>query len=126
MLEGPGSEERREALRRRFARVSASLPSGRRSIMPLVVLCVLTFVITLVVGLALTSRTREVPVAGATSSSKLMAPPLTYVRTCEEAEASGLAPIPRSSPLYRENLDADGDGMACEPYAPRTIRRLFR
>ncbi len=36
---------------------------------------------------------------------------------CNEARAAGTAPIYRGEPGYREDMDGDGDGIACE--APR-------
>lgn len=35
---------------------------------------------------------------------------------CDDARAAGTAPIYRGEPGYREGLDADYDGIACEPY----------
>jgi hypothetical protein len=37
-------------------------------------------------------------------------------RRCDDARAAGTAPIYRGEPGYREGLDADNDGIACEPY----------
>lgn len=39
-----------------------------------------------------------------------------YWRRCDDARAAGSAPIYRGEPGYREWLDADNDGIACEPY----------
>lgn len=39
-----------------------------------------------------------------------------YYANCTEARAAGVAPIYRGSPGYREGMDGDGDGIACEPY----------
>ena len=39
-----------------------------------------------------------------------------YYRNCDAARDSGVAPIRRGEPGYRPELDADGDGIACEPY----------
>lgn len=35
---------------------------------------------------------------------------------CDDARAAGSAPISRGEPGYREGLDGDNDGVACEPY----------
>lgn len=35
---------------------------------------------------------------------------------CNQARAAGTAPIYRGEPGYREEMDGDGDGEACEPY----------
>ena len=35
---------------------------------------------------------------------------------CNDARAAGTAPIYRTEPGYREEMDGDGDGIACEPY----------
>jgi micrococcal nuclease len=37
-------------------------------------------------------------------------------RSCAAARAAGAAPLYRGRPGYRPQLDADGDGIACEPY----------
>lgn len=42
-----------------------------------------------------------------------------YWRRCDDARAAGTAPIHRGEPGYREGLDADADGIACEPYRGR-------
>lgn len=39
-----------------------------------------------------------------------------YYRNCDAARAAGAAPIYAGSPGYREGMDGDGDGIACEPY----------
>ncbi|ODU25725.1 MAG: calcium-binding protein [Sphingopyxis sp. SCN 67-31] len=39
-----------------------------------------------------------------------------YWRRCADARAAGVAPIYRGQPGYRDGLDADADGIACEPY----------
>jgi len=39
-----------------------------------------------------------------------------YWRRCDDARAAGTAPIHRGEAGYREGLDADNDGIACEPY----------
>ncbi|RZF60804.1 excalibur calcium-binding domain-containing protein [Sphingomonas populi] len=35
---------------------------------------------------------------------------------CNDARSSGTFPIYRGEPGYREDMDGDGDGIACEPY----------
>lgn len=39
-----------------------------------------------------------------------------YWGGCDDARAAGTAPIYAGEPGYRENMDGDGDGIACEPY----------
>lgn len=34
---------------------------------------------------------------------------------CNEVRAAGKAPIRAGEPGYREDMDGDGDGIACEP-----------
>lgn len=41
-----------------------------------------------------------------------------YYRNCRDAFQDGRANILRGEAAYREALDADGDGKACEPYVP--------
>jgi hypothetical protein len=43
----------------------------------------------------------------------------TYYPSCAWARSAGKAPIHRGQPGYRRGLDADSDGIACEPYAGR-------
>lgn len=42
-----------------------------------------------------------------------------FYRNCAAARAAGVAPIYAGQPGYRDELDADSDGIACEPYRPR-------
>jgi hypothetical protein len=42
-----------------------------------------------------------------------------YYPSCAAARAAGVAPISIGRPGYREELDGDDDGIACEPYHPR-------
>lgn len=37
-------------------------------------------------------------------------------RNCAAARAAGAAPLRRGQPGYSSHLDADGDGIACEPW----------
>lgn len=39
-----------------------------------------------------------------------------YYPSCAAARAAGAAPITIGHPGYRPELDADNDGIACEPY----------
>ena len=39
-----------------------------------------------------------------------------YYRNCAAAWAAGVAPISYGNPGYRDELDGDSDGIACEPY----------
>ncbi|MFC0588864.1 excalibur calcium-binding domain-containing protein [Novosphingobium aquiterrae] len=36
-------------------------------------------------------------------------------RGCDPVRAAGSAPLYRGEPGYREDMDGDGDGVACEP-----------
>ena len=42
-----------------------------------------------------------------------------YYANCSEARANGAESIHEGEPGYREELDRDGDGMACEPWHGR-------
>jgi hypothetical protein len=42
-----------------------------------------------------------------------------YFRSCAEAAAAGYENIPMGTPGYRQGLDGDYDGVACEPYTGR-------
>ena len=39
-----------------------------------------------------------------------------YYPNCDAARAAGVAPIRIGQPGYRDDLDGDDDGIACEPY----------
>lgn len=42
-----------------------------------------------------------------------------YYPTCSSAHAAGVYSLRAGEPGYREALDRDRDGLACEPYTPR-------
>jgi Excalibur calcium-binding domain len=42
-----------------------------------------------------------------------------YYSGCNEARAAGVAPLYAGEPGYRDEMDGDGDGVACEPYRGR-------
>lgn len=42
-----------------------------------------------------------------------------YYPNCAAARAAGATPLRVGEPGYRAPLDADGDGVACEPYRGR-------
>lgn len=42
-----------------------------------------------------------------------------YFANCDDARAAGKAPIRAGEPGYRPELDADGDGIACDPHSGR-------
>lgn len=39
-----------------------------------------------------------------------------HYSSCNDARADGRENIPRWDPSYRAKMDADGDGLACEPF----------
>ncbi|MBT2441880.1 excalibur calcium-binding domain-containing protein [Streptomyces sp. ISL-36] len=41
---------------------------------------------------------------------------MAYYEDCDAARAAGAAPLLRGEPGYRDGLDRDGDGIACEVY----------
>lgn len=41
-----------------------------------------------------------------------------YYAGCNEVRALGKAPFYQGQPGYREEMDGDGDGIACEPIRP--------
>lgn len=42
--------------------------------------------------------------------------PGAYYSNCNAARAAGVAPLYYGEPGYRDGMDGDGDGIACEPY----------
>ncbi|MFM5923017.1 MAG: excalibur calcium-binding domain-containing protein [Novosphingobium sp.] len=56
------------------------------------------------------------PAAVALGIMRARAPePGDYWHGCNDARAAGTAPIYRDEPGYRETMDGDNDGIACEP-----------
>lgn len=56
-------------------------------------------------------------VSAATGIARARAPQAgDHWSRCDEARAAGTAPIYEGEPGYREGLDGDSDGIACEPY----------
>jgi len=63
-----------------------------------------------------TGTIRASAIATTLSSARSKSPDYVYFRYCDEARAAGKAPIYRGEAGYRPGLDADNDGIACEPY----------
>lgn len=55
------------------------------------------------------------PMTAAPSPSPSEIEHSAYYPSCRQAWAAGKAPIFQGQPGYREELDGDGDGIACEP-----------
>ena len=47
-------------------------------------------------------------------NKKQKAPKQIYFKNCKEARAAGYSRMKRGEAGYREKLDRDGDGVACE------------
>lgn len=62
---------------------------------------------------AVTSRIGAVPTIAQMSQTMRN---FAYYRDCAAARAAGVAPIRRGEPGYRPALDANTNGLACEPY----------
>ena len=58
-------------------------------------------------------------VRGAVSATRNTPPAGAYYPNCDAARAAGVAPIYAGEPGYRDELDGDSDGVACEPYQGR-------
>ncbi|MFI1677029.1 excalibur calcium-binding domain-containing protein [Streptomyces sp. NPDC020607] len=52
-----------------------------------------------------------------TPTTESSTPQDVYYENCDEARAAGAAPLYAGDPGYSLDLDRDGDGVACEPYA---------
>jgi hypothetical protein len=63
-----------------------------------------------------TSETTAPPTRSARKSTAAptRSNPAVYYRSCEAAQAAGVAPLRTGDPGYRIGLDPDGDGVACE------------
>ena len=57
--------------------------------------------------LTVAAAAHAAPLPGATQ--------VKYYKNCDAARADGNAPIRRGEDGYRDQLDRDGDGIACEP-----------
>ena len=62
-------------------------------------------------------RPRVMPAGSPRISAGPVVPVQTHYRDCDDARAMGAVPLRRGEPGYRPELDADGDGVACEQYA---------
>ena len=63
---------------------------------------------------AVVSVARDVAVAAGIQRRRTPQPG-DYWGGCHAARAAGTAPIYAGEPGYREGMDGDGDGIACEP-----------
>lgn len=105
------AERRADELRARFARVSRKSVPRRRRIFGfrlawLTALAVLGFAIAAYADMQ--GRQQAANGSGA-----------VFFRYCDQARAAGVAPIYRGQPGYAWWLDADSDGIACEPWPKR-------
>lgn len=112
-LEGPGADRRLRDINRRFRRSSPRPRPRRRSASLFAWVFGLVFVAALLVmerpGLV-SDLTAPLRLAGAADDQ-----PYRYFSGCDEARAAGAAPIYRWQSGYREEMDGDNDGVACEP-----------
>jgi hypothetical protein len=118
VIEGPGHEDRIKTLQLRFKRASPKAPASAklskiiRSNIGLIAIAGAALLAILLVfetqnGSSFASAT------AAADETRLQEP---YYHRCADARAAGVAPILRGEPGYRAPLDADNDGIACEPY----------
>ncbi len=120
-LEGEGSEDRLRALAARFRESSwihrgDALIRGRRARYHLMTL--LYAVIGVAAGFAaywLLTHDADTRAPRALAADGL-SERRVYYRNCDAARLAGAAPLYFGAPGYRPPLDADGDGVACEPY----------
>jgi hypothetical protein len=80
---------------------------------------VTVFLAVVFVGLALTGGTQgdsraRMGLLGADGDG--LTSRTAYYRNCDAARSAGAAPLRVGDPGYRSALDADSDGVACEPY----------
>jgi hypothetical protein len=62
------------------------------------------------------TSSKPVPRVWSMNSESSSSPSAVSFRSCAAARAAGRAPIRRGEPGYAPHLDADNDGIACEPY----------
>ena len=107
-----------------FRRQTVRHRRGRRSCTPfwlwVIVIAVASFALTLAVpkGADFASLGRSLHALNMLPL-KHEAQPYRYFRNCRAAHAAGRYNIRRGDPSYRSALDADNDGLACEPYRGR-------
>jgi len=63
-----------------------------------------------------TAEASRIPVAPAPKPTREEIEHSAYYPNCSAARDAGHAPIFAGQPGYRQELDADGDGIACEPF----------
>lgn len=68
--------------------------------------------------MAASGRTAGTAADDGETPARTRAAPAFY-RYCADARMAGAAPLHRGEPGYRDALDRDGDGIACEPYSGR-------
>ena len=82
-------------------------------VVTIVLIALLVFVVGMIVtNPATVSRYLPNTLFDATNGAR---PVRTYYPNCSAARATGHTPIRAGSPGYRIGLDADSDGVACEP-----------
>lgn len=113
MLEGPGHEERRKRLQQGFRGLSASRGRKRFSIRA-VYWRLRAF--SGLIALALFAVPAVMVISADRKAGSDLASAGTYYANCTDARAAGVAPIASDQPGYRSQLDADGDGAACEAF----------
>ena len=59
------------------------------------------------------------PSSGMSSEERQRIETSVYYAGCNEVRAAGKAPLRAGEPGYREGMDGDGDGLACEPISSR-------
>jgi hypothetical protein len=64
---------------------------------------------------SITSKARDFAVSAGLARARAPQSGDYWLR-CDAARTAGTTPIYRGEPGYRDALDADGDGIACEPY----------
>ncbi len=53
-------------------------------------------------------------------------PSQVWYAGCDQVRLLGRAPLYRGEPGYREGMDSDGDGVACEPYFGAVAGAAYR
>jgi hypothetical protein len=114
MLEGLGHEERAARLRRSFQKVGRR-QHGRRPFRKFGVRLRDLGLVGFGCGIGVLGAT---VIEGIPDFATTSPPREVYYANCREALLDGVVSIKRGEPGYRPPLDADDDGVACEPYRP--------
>ena len=114
-LEGPGAGRRLKTIQRDFRRAGPERQGWPVGLFIAVFILVFLGTLLALERPEILTRIGE-DLSGQTVHAGPTQPAYRYFPGCDAARAAGAAPIYRWQPGYREEMDGDNDGVACEPY----------